>query len=406
MPGFRKGKVPMPVLIRRLGSERIFAEAIESHIGGWLRRAAEPKHLRLVSEPQFEFELPESTDKDWSFSAEFDVQPLPKLADWKKLEVGKGVAEVPEGLIEHELEVLRSSVADLAPVEGRPVKEGDTLVVDLVSESGEESRDYVVELDSGRLVGEVERGLIGAEVGESRELPFQLADDKASTVTVTVKEIKEKVLPPLDDELARAATEFETLDELRSDTENRLRSQIEAELEASFREATVDELVEASKVDVKEVLVEGRARELLAALARSLERRGLNLDLYLQVSGQDPAQLGENLRAEARQSVARELVLEAAANKLKIDIPDSQVEEFVREQAEAGDTNADELVAAIWQQGRHEQLRDDLRLSAALDRISRRGQDDSARPGRGAQADLDTREGEADLHCETVDARQ
>jgi trigger factor len=370
VPGFRKGKVPMPVLIKRIGSEHIYTEAVETHIGGWLRRAADGKRLRPVSEPQFSFELPTSTDSGWSFSAEFDVQPLPKLADWRKLEVGKAEAEIPEGLVEHELEVLRSSVAELAPVEGRPVKEGDTLVVDLVSAKGEESRDYVIELDSGRLVGDVERGLIGAEAGESRELPFQLADGKETSVKVTVKEIKEKVLPPLDDELARAATEFETLEELRTDTESRLLAQIEAEQEAAFREAVVDELVGASQVDVDALLVEGRARELLAALARSLERRGMNLDLYLELTGQDASHLGENLRAEARQSVARELVLEAAANKLKIEVPDSEVEAFVREQAGPSAEDIDELVAAIWRQGRHEELREDLRMSAALDRLA------------------------------------
>jgi trigger factor len=369
VPGFRKGKVPMPVLIKRIGSEKVYAEAVETHIGGWFRLAATKERLRPVSEPQFDFELPTSTGSDWSFSAEFNVQPLPKLADWRKLEVGKAEAEVPEGLVEHELEALRSSVAELVPVEGRAVNEGDTLVVDLVSEQGEESRDYVIELDSGRLVGEVERGLIGAEAGERRAVPFQLADGKTTSVTVTVKEIKEKVLPPLDDELARAASEFDTLDELRSDIESRLRAQIAAEEQAAFREATVDGLVEASNVEVDAMLIEVRARGLLAELARSLERRGMNLDLYLELTGQDAAQLGEMLRAEARQSVARELVLEAAADKLKLEIPDSEVEEFVRAQAGSSGEDADELVAAIWRQGSQEELREDMRLSAALDRI-------------------------------------
>jgi trigger factor len=131
----------------------------------------------------------------------------------------------------------------------------------------------------------------------------------------------------------------------------------------------VDGLVEASNVEVDAMLIEVRARGLLAELARSLERRGMNLDLYLELTGQDAAQLGEMLRAEARQSVARELVLEAAADKLKLEIPDSEVEEFVRAQAGSSGEDADELVAAIWRQGSQEELREDMRLSAALDRI-------------------------------------
>jgi trigger factor len=369
VPGFRAGKVPMPILVRKLGKERIYTEAVETHVGGWLRAAVASKRLRPVSEPQFDYELPASTDSGWSFSAEFDLQPLPKLADWRKLEVGKGEAEIPEGLVEHELDVLRSSVAQLVPAEGRPVQDGDTLVVDFFSERDEESRDQVVELGAGKLARELEQGLIGAEAGESRQIPFFLADGSASTVKVTVKEIMEKDLPPLDNELARSASEFDTLDELRSDVEGRLQAQVDAERDIAFREAAVDALVDASNVEVHPVLVEERARALLANLVRSLERRGMNLDLYLQLTGQEAGQLVEEVRGEARRSIARELALEAAAAKLKLEISDSEVEELVREQAGAAGEDADELVAEIWRQGRHEELREDMRMSAALDRI-------------------------------------
>ncbi len=373
VPGFRAGKVPLPILVRKLGKERIYTEAVDTHIGGWLRAAVASKRLRPVSEPKFDYELPDSTESDWSFSAEFDLQPLPKLADWRKLEVGKAEAVIPEGLVEHELDVLRSSVAQLIPVEGRPVHEGDTLLVDFASEPGEESRDQVIELGAGKLTPELEQGLIGAEAGESREILFSLTDGSSSTVTVTVKEIMEKELPPLDDELARAASEFQTLDELRSDVEGRLQEQVDAERDIAFREAAVDALVEASNAEVHPVLVEERARLLLANLVRSLERRGMNLDLYLQLTGQEAGQLVEQVRVEARSSIARELVLEAGADKMKIEISDNEIEELVREQsgaaAGAGGEDADELVAEIWRQGRQEELREDMRMSAALDRI-------------------------------------
>lgn len=369
VPGFRAGKVPMPILVRRLGKERIYTEAVETHIGGWLRAAVAGRRLRPVSEPQFDYELPDSTEANWSFGAEFELQPLPKLADWSKLEVGKAEVEIPEGLVEHELDVLRSSVAQLVPVEGRPVHVGDALLVDFVSGPDEESRDQVIELGAGKLAPEFEQGLIGAKTGESREIPFSLADGGSTTVTVTVKEIMEKELPPLDDDLARAASEFETLDELRSDVEGRLRAQVESERDIAFREAAVDALAEASSVDVHPVLVEERARLLLANLVRSLESRGMNLDLYLQLTGQEAGQLVEQVRDEARRSLARELVLEAAAKKLKIEISDNEIEELVRTQSGATGEDADELVAEIWRQGRHEELREDMRMSSALDRI-------------------------------------
>ena len=141
--------------------------------------------------------------------------------------------------------MLRSSVAELAPVEGRGAQAGDTVVVDLISPGGETQRDYVVELGAGRLVEEIEQGVLGMAAGETKEIGFELADESTSAVEVTVKEIKEKVLPPLDDELARTASEFDTLDELRADIEQRLKEQLEAEVEAAFRAAVVDALVQA-----------------------------------------------------------------------------------------------------------------------------------------------------------------
>src|SRR5262249_35174090 len=151
----------------------------------------------------------------------------------------------------------------------------------------------------------------------------------------TVKEIKERVLPPLDDELARSASEFDTLEELRADIESRLREQIAEEAEAQFRSSVVDALVAASKVDASGPLVEARTRELLRGLARQVEARGIPLDTYLAMTGQQPDQLLARLTEEARRSVARELVLDAVADELDIQVPDSEIEELVREQGEA-----------------------------------------------------------------------
>jgi trigger factor len=186
---------------------------------------------------------------------------------------------------------------------------------------------------------------------------------------VTVKEIKEKVLPPADDDFARAASEFDTYAELRNEIESRLREQLEGELDAAFRAETIDRLVVASKATASGPLVEARSRELLNQLGRSLDRRGISADLYLQLTGQTPEQLAEGVRAEAAQSVARELVLEAAADKLGIEVSDDEVEELIREQAEAAGEDPEDVVSQLREAGRFETLRADLRLKETLDRI-------------------------------------
>ncbi len=369
VPGFRPGKVPPQVLRARVGEERLMTEAVESHIGGWFWNAAASTRIRPITQPQYDYDLPASEDDEWSFTATVDVQPKPEVADWTNLEVPYTEAEIPAELVDREIEVLRESVADLAPVEGRPAQTGDVVVVDAVEESGEAQRDLVLELGTGRVLEDVERALIGVAPGETRAIEYALPDGSSRTTQVTVKEIKEKVLPPADDELARAASEFDTYAELRADIESSLREQLEDELDAAFRAETVDRLVAASNATASGPLVDARARELLNQLGRSLDRRGISADLYLQLSGQTPEQLAEGVRAEAAQSVARELVLEAAADKLGIEVSDDEVEELIREQAEAAGEDPDEVVAQIRESGRFETLRADLRLKETLDRI-------------------------------------
>ena len=370
IPGFRKGKVPRKVLIARLGRDRVFSEAVESHIGGWFWNAAASSRIRPVAQPQLEYDLPTSEEDSFRFTAEVPVQPLPEVADWSGLEVPAAEAEVPTELVEQELEALRASVAELVPVEGRPAKDGDVLIVDLVDSTGEAQRDYVVQLGSGRLVEEIERGLRGMSVGETRMIEYTGPDGEKKQAEATVKDVKEPVLPPLDDDLARSASEFESLVDLRAEIESRLRQALEAELDSEFRSAAVDKLVEASRVEVSDTLVDTRANDLLAGLVRSLERRGLNVETYLQVTGQTPEQLRDSVRADARQSLARELVLEAVADKLGIEVSDDEVKQLVREEAEAAGEDPDELVAQVWERGRPDRLSADLRLRKALDAIS------------------------------------
>src|ERR671939_968341 len=249
IPGFRKGRVPMPVLAARAARDRLYAEAVESHIGGWFNAAAARSRIRPVEQPEFGYDPPSSADESFRFTATVAVQPKPELPDWSGLEVPYAEPEVPAELVERELEALRSSVAELVPVEDRPVAQDDTLVVDLVGDTGEAQREYVVELGQGRFLDELEEGLVGMSIGETKAIEAELADGSTTSIDATVKEIKEKVLPPLDDELARATSEFETLGEMRADVESRLREHLELEAEAAFRQDVVRVLAAAAKVE-------------------------------------------------------------------------------------------------------------------------------------------------------------
>jgi trigger factor len=366
IPGFRKGKVPLPVLVSRIGKERLYAEAIESHIWAWYGNAVARSGIRPAEQPELDYDLPSSEDQDWRFTATVSVLPKPTPADWKKLQVPYAEPEVPEDLVEHELTVLRSTVAELSPVEDRPAQPGDTVVVDLVADDGGQ-RDYVVELGSGRLLPELDEELVGMSGGETKEIHLEHADGKQTArVQAVMKEIKEKVLPPLDDELARSASEFDTITELRADVEDRLRSQLEAEADEAFRRAVLDRLVEASGVRVSGPLVDARTRTLLRELDGVMRRSGASLESYLQLSGDSAENLVARLREQAAASVAGELLLDAIADELDLQVPDEEVDEAFRARFEEPENVIEQARAA----GAYERERESMRLARALDRVA------------------------------------
>jgi trigger factor len=365
IPGFRKGKVPMPVLVSRIGKERLYTEAIESHIAGWYGNAVTQARIRPADQPELDYELPASDSEDWKFTATVPVLAKPDVVDWKKLQVPYAEPEVPDDIVEHELNVLRSTVAELVPAEGRPAQLGDTLVVDLVA-GDEGQHDYVVELGGGRLVPEIEERLVGMSAGETKEIDLERAGEQEPVrVQAAVKEIKERVLPELDDELARSASEFDTLDELRDEIEQRLRGQIEAEVDEAFRRATVDALVDASNVQVTGPLVDVRTRTLLRELDAVMRRSGATLESYLQMSGDSAENLIARLREQAAASVAGELVLEAVADQLGIEVSDEEVDAAFRERFDEPEKIIEQARAA----GAYETERETMRLARALDRV-------------------------------------
>jgi trigger factor len=369
VPGFRKGKAPLPVVVARIGREAIWQEALRSHLDAWFWSAAEDSGIRPVATPEVEFEgLPEENGS-FSFSATVSVLPKPEVADWTELEVPAPEPEVPTELVELELARLQETAGELVPVEDRPVQPGDTVVIDVDGPDLAPQRDYVVEVGADMLVPELDTALVGIAAGATKTVEMPVAENETQAVELKVKEIKEKRLPELDDELARSATEFDTLAELRADIEARLREQLEEELTIRLREAAVDALVDASQVETVEPLVERRTAELWTGIARSLQRRGISAETYLTMTGQSGEEVVARLRGEAERSLKRELVLDAVAAKLDVQVADEEIDELVREQTPEDD-DPEEAARVLRESGGYEKLRADLRLKKALDEVA------------------------------------
>src|SRR5215203_1426638 len=260
VPGFRAGKAPAPVVIKRIGREAVLDEAVRDSIGAWYSAAIDAAAIVPVGEPQLDMgELP-AHGEALTFSIEIGVRPTAKLGEYKGLEVGKREPQASDEAVAAEIEQLRERSGRLETVE-RPAAEGDFVVMDYkgsidgVAFAGGEGRDQMVELGSGRLVPGFEEQLTGASAGEERTVTVTFPDDygadelagQEAEFAATVKEVKAKQLPELDDDLAAEAG-FDTLDELKDDIRERLTEVQQARIEAEFREAALDSAVEAAEV--------------------------------------------------------------------------------------------------------------------------------------------------------------
>jgi trigger factor len=384
VPGFRAGKAPAPVIVQRMGREAVLDEAVRDSIGTWYSAAIDAAQVVPVGEPQLDMgDLP-AQGQPLTFSIEIGVRPTATLGEYKGLEVGRREAAVADEAVAEEIDRLRERSARLDTVE-RAAGKGDFVVMDYLGTrdgepfAGGEGRDQMVEVGSGRLVPGFEEQLEGASAGDERTVTVTFPEDypaaelagQEANFAVTVKEVKAKELPELDDDLAAEAG-FDTLDELREDIRNRLAEVDTAQIESEFREAALDSAVRAAKVDIPEALVEARARELWDSMLHSLAHQGINRETYLRIAGRDEAEIVEQSKPDAEQALRREAVLAAIIEAEAIEPSDDEVFEAV-EQAAAegrGRVSPKKLLERLKSQGRLDSLKQDLAQRKALDLIA------------------------------------
>jgi trigger factor len=388
VPGFRAGKAPPPVVIKRVGREAVLDEAVRESLGSWYRSAIDDARVVPVGEPEIDMsELPKEGEP-LKFSIEIGVRPKATLGDYKGLDVPKREPDVSDETIGNELEGLRERTAKLEPVD-RPAARGDFLTMDFagtldgVPFAGGEGRDQMIELGSGRLVPGFEEQLEGGVAGESRTVKVTFPEDynapnlagQDAEFAVTIRDVRAKQLPDLNDELAEEAG-FDTLDELKEDIRSRL-SEIESQrIEAEFREAALDAAVEKATVEVPDSLIEARARELWDSMLHSLAHQGISRDAYLRISGRSEEETLEQAKPDAEQALKREAVLAAIAEAEDLDPTEDEIHEAVKHAAPPGDRTAPKkLLERLRANGRLDALKDDLSQRKALDLVA-----ESAKP--------------------------
>jgi trigger factor len=387
IPGFRKGHVPPPVVIKRIGRDAVLDETVRDSLGNWYAQAIDAAGIAPVGDPELALgDLP-AEGEALRFTIEIGVRPGAVLGEYKGLEVGRREPVADEQGVTQQLEELRDRLARLETVE-RAAGGDDFLVIDYEGTSdgepieGGHARDQLIELGSGRLIPGFEDGLRGASAGETRELELTFPDDygaaqlagKQATFEVTVKEVKEKRLPALDDDFAAEAAGFDTLEELREDVRGRLLELDERRVEQEFREAVVDAAADRATIEVPEALVEARAAEAWERTLHSLSHQGISREAYLQIAGKTEEQVLEEARPDAERSLRREALLSAVIEAERIEPGDEQllaaIEAAAPADASQRQQTPDQLLAALRKSGRIDALREDVAARAALDLLA------------------------------------
>jgi trigger factor len=384
IPGFRKGKVPGPMVIQRIGREAVLEQAVRDSMPDWYEEAILRSGVSTVGDPKLEVDLDEVPEAGapLSFSIEVSVTPKATLGTYTGLEVGKRSPEIGNDAIDHELDHMREHFARVETVD-RPLAQGDMTIVDFVGRvdgepfAGGEARDYMLEIGGGRLIEGFEEQLVGAKAGESREVEIDFPDDYHSedlrgrhvVFDVTVKDVRQKELPELDDDFASEASEFDTIDELRADIEHKLQHAQEHSIEDEFREAVVDAAVAEASVDLPDELVAARAEEMWERTERALRAQGIDPETYFKTSGKTRDDVIEETKQDAARQLSRESVLEAVADAEGIEASDEELLEALAPAAERENAKPERLLERLAKGGRDLPIRREIRLRKAVDRL-------------------------------------
>ncbi|MGO9754465.1 MAG: trigger factor [Solirubrobacteraceae bacterium] len=384
IPGFRKGKVPPTVVIRRLGRGTVLDEAMRNSLGAWYVDAISSAGIVPVGEPDLDVGDAPGEGQPLSLSIEIGVRPRARLGQYKGLEVGRREPEVADAVIDAELERMRDTFATLDTVE-RAAAAGDHLVIDYVGRvdeqpfDGGEGRDQLLELGSGRLVPGFEEQLVGAVAGEQRVIDVTFPEQnygehlagKQASFAVTVSEVKAKRLPELDDGFAAESAGFDTLAELREDIAARAREAEEHKIEHEFERAVLDAAVAEAQLEVPDRLVHARAHELVQDTLGALERRGVSRESYLNLSGMDEERLVHEAEPDAARSLRREAAIAAIIEAEQIEPSDEELLAALEPAAKRSATEPGKLLERLRENGRIEAVRADVASRQALELLVR-----------------------------------
>lgn len=381
VPGFRKGKVPRQLIEKMYGKEVFYEDAANELLPTAYEEAVEECTEEIVSSPKIEVTQIEA-GKPFIFTAEVALKPEVKLGKYKGVKVEKQDTTVTDEEITAELEKERESNARTIEVTDRAVKDGDIATIDFegfvdgVAFEGGKGENYPLTIGSGSFIPGFEEQLIGKNKDEKVEVNVTFPEDyhaedlkgKAALFKVTIKEIKEKEIPELDDEFASEVSEFDTLDEYKADIKAKLTEKKEKDAKNAKEEAVIDAIIADAAMEIPEAMLETQQRQIVQDFAQRLQMQGLSLEQYFQFTGLDAEKMLEQVKPQAERKIKSRLVLEAIVAAENIQASDEDYEEELKRMGEVYNMEVDKVKEML---GDNEkaigQIKEDLAITKAVE---------------------------------------
>ena len=366
IPGFRKGKAPRMIVERHVGKDAVLQEAFDIVAPKALSKAFDEQKIDPVTRPSVDIETLEE-GKDLVFKATVTPRPEVKLGDYKGLNVPKNEVNITDEDVEKQLKTFQDRQGKLVDApEGAEVKDGDFTTLDFKgfvdgeAFDGGEGKDYPLQIGSNSFIPGFEDQLVGAKIGEERDVNVKFPEEyhakelagKDATFKCTIRSIKTKELPAIDDELANKVSKLETLDELKADIRKNLEENAERTAENDQKSAAIEMATNNITVDIPAVMIDNRVTAMIQEMAMRLEQQGMKLEQYLQYAGTDIAKLREQYRETAEKNVKTDLMLEEVAKAEDIKVEAKDLDEEVAAMAAAYGATPQQVQKIIKEQGR------------------------------------------------------
>ncbi|MCM1099807.1 MAG: trigger factor [Clostridium sp.] len=398
IPGFRKGKAPRKMIEQMYGREVFYEDAANALIPQAYEKALEECTEDIVSAPKVDVVQIES-GKPFIFTAEVALKPEVKLGKYKGVKVPAADLEVTDADVDAEIAREQDANARTVSVEDRAVKSGDMTVIDFegfvdgVAFEGGKGENYPLTIGSGQFIPGFEDALIGAELNRETDVNVTFPEDyqaeelagKPAVFKCTVKEIKEKILPELDDEFASEVSEFDTMAEYRESVKTKIAARKADAAKDAKEEAVVDAIIADAEMEIPDAMLDTQQRQMVEDFSQRLRSQGLSMEQYMQFTGMTPAVMMDQVKPQALKRIQSRLVMEAVAAAEKMDVSEEEFEEEIKTMGEAYQLEPDKVKELLGESGA-KQVREDICIKKAVEFAVANAKEEKAKASKSSKS--------------------